>query len=322
MLPRHFDFQSPDQLHTLLAKLNARKVAVAIPTPEWEVDEFNALEHRIIEGRYIEELRMSISHLLEGHEGTAEHFVEWFRSLNEWGPGQHHPLFDWLEHEATLAELKWFLTQEAAGEAGFDDLMAYTQVKLPAQAKLECARNYWDEMGRGKRGAMHGPLLERMVALLKLKPSIESTVWESLALANTMLALATNRRYTYHSLGALGVIELTAPQRTAKVAAAMRRLERDHPNELNHKARSYFDLHAVLDVHHAEAWIREIIYPLVKTNPDCAKYLAEGALMRLLCGERCFRRYSTELGLSDRFNELLINQHRDTNRLGSTRWLC
>ena len=48
--------------------------------------------------------------------------------------------------------MRWFLTQEAAGEAGFDDLVAMTQVKLPARAKLELARNYWDEMGRGARG--------------------------------------------------------------------------------------------------------------------------------------------------------------------------
>ena len=50
----------------------------------------------------------------------------------------------------------WFLTQEVAGEAGFDDLLAMTQVKMPVTAKLEMARNYWDEMGRGRDTAMHG----------------------------------------------------------------------------------------------------------------------------------------------------------------------
>jgi hypothetical protein len=56
-------------------------------------------------------------------------------------------------------EMKWFLTQEVAGEAGFEDLTALTQVKLPPRAKLELARNYWDEMGRGNAKGMHGPLL-------------------------------------------------------------------------------------------------------------------------------------------------------------------
>jgi hypothetical protein len=38
-----------------------------------------------------------------------------------------------------VGEISWFMEQEAAGEAGFDDLVAYTQVKLPARAKLELA---------------------------------------------------------------------------------------------------------------------------------------------------------------------------------------
>ncbi|MCA8887010.1 MAG: iron-containing redox enzyme family protein, partial [Hyphomonadaceae bacterium] len=52
--------------------------------------------------------------------------------------------------------MRWFVEQEAAGEAGFDDLVAMSQVKMPAPAKLELARNYWDEMGRGNAKGMHG----------------------------------------------------------------------------------------------------------------------------------------------------------------------
>jgi hypothetical protein len=86
-------------------------------------------------------------------------------------PGQQHPLFDWLAQEATLPQMRWFLTQEAAGEAGFEDLLACTQVKLPPQPKLECARNFWDEMGHGKQSAMHGQMLEHMVRELGLRPA-------------------------------------------------------------------------------------------------------------------------------------------------------
>ena len=90
-------------------------------------------------------------------------------------------------------------------------LRRLSQVKLPARAKLELARNYWDEMGRGNPKGMHGPMLEALVDALELEPTIETTVWESLALANAMTAMATTRRYAYHAVGALGVIELTAP---------------------------------------------------------------------------------------------------------------
>ncbi len=185
--------------------------------------------------------------------------------------------------------MRWFLTQEAAGEAGFDDLVALTQVKLPDEAKLELARNYWDEMGRGNMNGMHGPMLNRAVAALDLKPSIDETVWESLALANTMTAFATVRRYTWHSVGALGVVELTAPGRVALVGQGLKRL--DHPPVV----RKYFELHAVLDVKHSEDWNQNALLPLAREIPKCLPFIAEGALMRLAAGERCFKRYRAEL---------------------------
>jgi hypothetical protein len=57
-----------------------------------------------------------------------------------------------------------------------------------------------------------------------LKPRVETTVWESLALANTTAGLAANRRYAYHAIGALGVIEMTAPERAGATAAGLKRL--------------------------------------------------------------------------------------------------
>lgn len=281
----------PQIFHITLANFNRSRTAISLPSADWEACESASLKMRLLEGRFLEEMRSSISSSFDGIPRTPDQFVSWFESLIEWGPGQYHPLFDWLADHASADEMKWFLTQEAAGEAGFEDLVAYTQVKLPAQAKLECARNYWDEMGRGKAKAMHGPLLESMVYELKLNPSIESTEWESLALANTMIGLATSRRYTYHSLGALGAIELTAPLRAAKVSLAMQRLN------FPRKARRYFDLHATLDIAHSRAWIREIVRPLVSSNPECAQFIAEGALMRLKCGQLCYDKYSQHMML-------------------------
>jgi hypothetical protein len=260
-----------------------------MPSTHWLANLETEYEHHAAEGRYLEALRLQVAPLLPPQPVSTDDFIGWFESLAIHGPGQQHGLFDWLAHDATLPQMRWFLTQEAAGEAGFDDLLAYTQVKLPVQAKLECARNYWDEMGHGKQSAMHGQMLDQMVHALGLQPDLKTTVWQALALNNTMLGLATTRRYVYQSLGALGVIELTAPGRVKQVSVGMKRLG------LDGRMRSYFDLHAALDVSHAKAWIREIIRPLVEADPACAPYIAEGALMRLLCGERCFDRYSTEL---------------------------
>ena len=61
--------------------------------------------------------------------------------------------------------------------------------------------------------------------------------------------------------------------------------------------RGRFALHATLDVKHSEAWNREVLRPLVAENPDVAAAIAEGALMRLAAGARCFERYRKELRL-------------------------
>ena len=105
----------------------------------------------------------------------VDDFIAWFEELKETGPGQGDPLFPWLAEKASREDMLWFLTQEVAGEAGFDDLLALTQVKMPTTAKLEMARNYWDEMGRGRETAMHGPLLGRLATILKSMHSL--TVW-------------------------------------------------------------------------------------------------------------------------------------------------
>jgi hypothetical protein len=285
---RGCDFSSED-FQRFLASWNRRRLAPQFPAEDWREGLENDSRMLRLESEFIESLREDVR--AEAAEAPCEPaaFVEWFENLKEVGPGQGDPLFPWLAEEADRDELRWFFEQEAAGEAGFDDLVAYTQVKLPVSAKLELARNYWDEMGRGNSKGMHGPMLDALVETLAVRPAIETTVAESLALANAMTAMATCRRYAWHSVGALGAIELTAPGRAALVAKGLRRIG------LSGKERRYFDIHSVLDVKHSEAWNREALYPLVKEEPRRATAIAEGALIRLTCGKRCFERYRAQL---------------------------
>lgn len=244
-----------------------------------------------LEGEFVERERALVRHRALFAPRDPDGFVSWFEQLKQSGPGQGDPLFPWLSNHASHEQMRWFLEQEVAGEAGFDDLVALAQVKMPAIPKLELARNYWDEMGQGHLGGMHGPMLSRLAQSLNLHPTVDSVVWESLALGNLMVALGVNRRYAYHSIGALGVIELTAPGRAEYVNAGLKRLGIDGTE------RRYFALHATLDVKHSEAWNREVLRPLVAEKRDVAVAIAEGALMRLSAGARCFERYRRELGL-------------------------
>jgi len=278
-----------DDFQQGLAHWNRQRLAPALPSEDWQLVLDGDAKLLRLEGAFLEELRAEVAAEAAAAPREPDAFLAWFEALAETGPGQGDSLFPWLAKEASLAQMRWFLTQEAAGEAGFDDLVAYAQVKLPVRAKLELARNYWDEMGRGNVKGMHGPMLENLVIALGLEPRIETTIWESLALANAMTAMATTRRYTFQAIGALGAIELTAPGRSAATAAGLRRLG------ISGKHRHYFDLHAVLDVKHSAAWNREAIAPLVAEDPRRATAMAEGALIRLRCGARCFARYRQEL---------------------------
>lgn len=278
---------APEAIHRTLAAWNARRLAPALPSSGPGAEDDARLLR--MERDMLRAARQAVRARAALAPSSPDAFVAWFEDLRETGPGQHDPLFPFLAERAMREEMRWFLEQEAAGEAGFDDLVALTLVRMPGRAKLELARNFWDEMGRGDARGMHGPMLARLVEALDLRPVAERTLWPALALNNTMIAMACHRDWAYHSVGALGVIELTAPGRSTCVAAGLRRLGVDAPT------RRYFDLHATLDVRHSLAWNAEVLAPLVEETPAAARAIAEGALMRLACGARCFEAYRAAL---------------------------
>ena len=280
-----------ERFQTELSKYNGRQLHPTVPHAAWR-EELEIYAHVLrAEGEYIEAVREEISPLLgDVPDDNVDEFIDWYEDLKETGPGQGDPLFPWLATAATRDDMLWFLTQEVAGEAGFDDLLALTQVKVPVTAKLEMARNYWDEMGRGRESAMHGPLLERLANFLDIDARPERVIAESLALGNAMLAIARSRRYCFQSIGALGAIEMTAPTRAGFVDAGLKRLR------VPAKKRLYFALHAILDVKHSACWNREVLRSLVDENPQRAVAIGEGALIRLWHGARCFDCYRRHLG--------------------------
>jgi hypothetical protein len=283
---------SPVELHRRLAASHASRLGPSLDDVVRDDGAFNdslqdELEVVRLEREFVESERAAVAEQVRRVPTDVDGFVRWFTSLKDDGPGQGDELFPWLANDASLEQMRWFLAQEVAGEAGFDDLVALAQLKLPNQPKLEMARNYWDEMGQGHEGGMHGPLLGALKVALRL--DCPHPVWESQALGNLMVALATSRHYQYQAIGALGAIELTAPGRAEQVNWGLRRLG------VPGAARRYFALHATLDVRHSETWIRDVFKPLVAGEPRIAARLAEGALLRLRAGERCFSRYRREL---------------------------
>lgn len=282
-----------ERAHRKLAVFNQNRLNPQNVKTNWRDQIQDALPFLLLEGEILETERSLVLEQARSAPRDPQNFMTWFEGLKATGPGQNSALFDWLAEVATREEMQWFIEQEVAGEAGFDDLVAMTQIKMPTRPKLEMANNYWDEMGRGKEAGMHGPMLSRIASEFGLDEhtSLEKSTWEALALGNVLLGLAVNRRYAFHSVGALGAVELTAPGRAKKVHQGLKRLG------LSPEGQRYYLLHSAIDIKHSADWNREVIQPLIEENPEAMAPIAEGALMRLNAGARCFIRYQRYFGL-------------------------
>lgn len=267
----------------LLSVQNRRRFAPALPVGDWRVELEAERRASEVELGWVEGLRATVATRAHRAPTTPAGFLAWFERLRADGPGQGDPLFPFLARDATREHLRWFLGQEVAGEAGFEDLLALTQLAFEPRVKLEMARNFWDEMGRGNERAMHGPMLG--CAARELDVAAIAPVPAAIELANLMTALARHRRYSYQSIGALGVIELTAPTRTVHVHAGLERVG------VSREGARYYLLHSNVDVGHSRTWNAEVIAPLIDGRPEVARAIAEGALLRLEAGARCFEAY-------------------------------
>src|SRR5918995_1893945 len=112
-----------------LSAWNRVRLSPALPSVNWRerlIEDARLLE---LEGEFVEQERRAVCERATAAPCDADAFVAWFEALEENGPGQNDLLFPWLAESAPLESMRWFLQQEVAGEAGFDDLVAVSQVK-------------------------------------------------------------------------------------------------------------------------------------------------------------------------------------------------
>jgi hypothetical protein len=183
--------------------------------------------------------------------------------------------YRWLAQEATWDDVVHFLALEGGPDGGFDDLVAVCQVGLSGSAKLELAKNYWDEMGNGDPTAVHTTLHERLVEAVDL-PRIprEQQPVEALERAALSGLLATNRWLQPEMLGALGLLELQAGPRCRLVLQAFDRL--GAPAD----AYPFYVEHADVDPVHGRDWMDKAVVPTVTQRPDWGPRIVKGAWWR------------------------------------------
>ena len=119
--PRFAEFQ------TQLAGHNAHRFRPGLPE-EAASDEL-ATDERVgrAEIEMVEALRRAVAPLIAEIPAEPDGFIAWFEQLKHTGPGQGDPLFPWLATTASIEQIRWFLFQEVAGEAGFEDLSTFNR---------------------------------------------------------------------------------------------------------------------------------------------------------------------------------------------------
>lgn len=273
-----------EPLHRRLADFNRSRLNPSYEVQDWQQQLRQEMELRTVEGHFLEAERGRVQAQAEMAPHQPRELVNWLEGLKRVAFEQSAGFFPWLAEEASSRDMSWFLAQEMVTERDVEDLLALTQVKQPWRAKLEMARDYWDEMGQGNRAATRAKLLDCLIEDLHMETP-QALAWESLARHNLMLGLATNRRYAYQALGALGIAEATAAEPAAHVNAGLARLG------FSAEARGYFAVRERLAPLRAHAWNEGVVLPLVARDAGCATAIAEGALMRLSADARCWRRY-------------------------------
>ncbi len=166
-------------------------------------------------------------------------------------------VYRWVAEDAGAAELLGFLALEGGPDGGFDDLVAVCQVGIDGTPKVELARNYWDEMGRGDPAKVHTELHRRLVQSTGLRavPRRDQPV-EALERSLLGSLLATNRHLQPEMVGALGLVELQAGPRCRRVAQGLRRIG------VPEDGLEFYVEHAVADPCHGKDWLDHVIAPL------------------------------------------------------------
>ena len=201
------------------------------------------------------------------------------------------PVYDWIADEASLDEVRGYLSLEGGPDGGFDDLVAICQVGIDGEAKVELATNYWDEMGRGELREVHTELHHRMATTLGLV-DVDRRDQPVEALERSLLGstLATNRSLQPEMIGALGLLELQAGPRCRRVVKGLKRLG------CGEDALAFYEEHAVADPRHGKDWLDHVVAPLAARFPEWAPRIVQGARWRSAMNAQFFAMAETHRG--------------------------
>lgn len=217
-------------------------------------------------------------HEITSYPTSGDDYIRWFKDILHAHKAASHEFYDdYLPNEASIDDLRYFLAQETSLDPRFDDILALVQLGTTGQEKMEIARNYWDEMGNGEPNMVHTKLFSQALSCLEIDPEYikNNITLEARITGNLSGCLALSRRHYYKAIGYFGVTEFMAPSRFTSLVKGWARLG------LPEKGIEYHKLHVKIDAIHGNAWLRNVIKPLIDSNPETGKEMIQGALIRL-----------------------------------------
>lgn len=279
------DRSALEQVHKALALIYARDFSSAqIGTTECETQPILRDIAAIFEkGMFEHELNQLTQGWLADMPQGGQAYVKWLKKVISEHSSSVHPLYnDFLAQRAQSHHLAYYLAQETNLDPRFDDILAFLQVGLPVEPKLELAQNYFDEMGNGKAAKVHSQMFNTALQKIGVDDQYlqHNMLLDAQVSGNISAALALSRRHYFKAVGYFGVTEYLAPRRFKHVVNAWRR------NGLPEVGITYHELHIGIDAVHAKGWFNNVIAPAVEKNPDIGREFAIGAMIRLNSSER------------------------------------
>jgi Iron-containing redox enzyme len=126
----------------------------------------DALELAILQAKMVLE-RELLDHWLDvGDHPTGldpHEAVAYLRRLRDDNSCVAHPLFDYIERDASHQAIRMFLRNEVTRNEVVDDEVAMMLVGLQGPMKLAISSNLWDECGRGRLTNFHTYWLRRLL---------------------------------------------------------------------------------------------------------------------------------------------------------------
>lgn len=217
----------------------------------------------------------------------SQTLVQSLKDLWSQHPVSSHPLFDYLEKEASREQIVTFFRSDSALNIRFFDLLLYSMIGSREGIRKELAQNFWDESGRGDPARSHVRLFRNLLDVVEVGQSADNHAsalnWQGLAGHNLFMLTSLNRAHYFKLLGVMSMTELLDPSQYEKLARGCRRVGLGNANELD-----YYDEHVTIDVIHSEGWLSNVIVPIVDETPSAGADILLGAALRLVSCENYY----------------------------------